>query len=41
MAGMWNRVEHRPLEGFVFAVSPFNFTSNVSKCTDRYRKSMV
>ena len=23
----WNRVEHRPLEGFVFAVSPFNFTS--------------
>ena len=26
-AGMWNRVEHRPLEGFVFAVSPFNFTS--------------
>ncbi len=26
-AGMWNRLEHRPLEGFVFAVSPFNFTS--------------
>ncbi|MBS0463197.1 MAG: L-glutamate gamma-semialdehyde dehydrogenase [Proteobacteria bacterium] len=26
-AGMWNRVEHRPLEGFVFAVSPFNFTA--------------
>jgi 1-pyrroline-5-carboxylate dehydrogenase len=25
--GMWNRLEHRPLEGFVFAVSPFNFTS--------------
>jgi 1-pyrroline-5-carboxylate dehydrogenase len=25
--GMWNRMEHRPLEGFVFAVSPFNFTS--------------
>jgi len=25
--GMWNRVEYRPLEGFVFAVSPFNFTS--------------
>ncbi|HJX28723.1 MAG TPA: L-glutamate gamma-semialdehyde dehydrogenase, partial [Thermoanaerobaculia bacterium] len=23
----WNRVEYRPLEGFVFAVSPFNFTS--------------
>jgi 1-pyrroline-5-carboxylate dehydrogenase len=24
--GAWNRVEYRPLEGFVFAVSPFNFT---------------
>jgi len=24
--GMWNRVEYRPLEGFVFAVTPFNFT---------------
>ncbi|EJF54497.1 delta-1-pyrroline-5-carboxylate dehydrogenase, group 1 [Saprospira grandis DSM 2844] len=26
-AGIWNRLEHRPLEGFVFAVTPFNFTS--------------
>ncbi|KAI5780519.1 Aldehyde/histidinol dehydrogenase [Geopyxis carbonaria] len=25
--GVWNRVEHRPLEGFVYAVSPFNFTA--------------
>ncbi|MGD2084487.1 MAG: aldehyde dehydrogenase family protein, partial [Chromatiales bacterium] len=25
--GCWNYVEHRPLEGFVFAVTPFNFTS--------------
>ncbi len=25
--GMWNRLEHRGLEGFVFAVTPFNFTS--------------
>ena len=25
--GVWNRLEYRPLEGFVFAVSPFNFTS--------------
>jgi len=24
---MWNRVEYRPLEGFVFALTPFNFTS--------------
>ena len=23
----WNRVEHRPLEGFVYAVTPFNFTA--------------
>ena len=25
--GFWNRCEYRPLEGFVFAVTPFNFTS--------------
>ncbi len=25
--GMWNLVQYRPLEGFVFAVTPFNFTS--------------
>jgi 1-pyrroline-5-carboxylate dehydrogenase len=24
---IWNRVEYRPLEGFVFALTPFNFTS--------------
>lgn len=26
-AGQWNRLQYRPLEGFVFAVTPFNFTS--------------
>jgi 1-pyrroline-5-carboxylate dehydrogenase len=26
-AGIWNFVQHRPLEGFVFAVTPFNFTA--------------
>lgn len=26
-AGAWNRLEYRPLEGFVFALTPFNFTS--------------
>ncbi|PLB48463.1 delta 1-pyrroline-5-carboxylate dehydrogenase-like protein [Aspergillus steynii IBT 23096] len=26
-AGMWNRLEYRPLEGFVYAISPFNFTA--------------
>ncbi|HBH23607.1 MAG TPA: 1-pyrroline-5-carboxylate dehydrogenase [Cytophagales bacterium] len=25
--GVWNRSEHRPLEGFVFALTPFNFTA--------------
>jgi 1-pyrroline-5-carboxylate dehydrogenase len=25
--GVWNRMEHRPLEGFVYAVTPFNFTA--------------
>jgi len=25
--GMWNRLEYRSLEGFVFAITPFNFTS--------------
>ncbi|HVQ86713.1 MAG TPA: L-glutamate gamma-semialdehyde dehydrogenase [Actinomycetes bacterium] len=26
-AGLWNRLDHRPLEGFVYAVTPFNFTA--------------
>ncbi len=25
--GAWNRMEYRPLEGFVLAITPFNFTS--------------
>ena len=25
--GIWNRLEYRPLEGFVYAISPFNFTA--------------
>ena len=25
--GVWNRIEYRPLEGFVYAISPFNFTA--------------
>ncbi|MBM9469102.1 L-glutamate gamma-semialdehyde dehydrogenase [Nakamurella leprariae] len=25
--GVWNRTDHRPLEGFVWAITPFNFTS--------------
>jgi hypothetical protein len=24
---MWNQLDYRPLEGFVYAVTPFNFTS--------------
>ncbi len=26
-SGVWNRIEYRPLEGFVFALTPFNFTA--------------
>jgi 1-pyrroline-5-carboxylate dehydrogenase len=26
-SGIWNRLEYRPLEGFVFAITPFNFTA--------------
>jgi 1-pyrroline-5-carboxylate dehydrogenase len=26
-AGVWNKVEYRPLEGFVYAITPFNFTA--------------
>jgi 1-pyrroline-5-carboxylate dehydrogenase len=25
--GVWNRFDHRPLEGFVYAITPFNFTA--------------
>ncbi|MGH3519896.1 MAG: L-glutamate gamma-semialdehyde dehydrogenase [Haloechinothrix sp.] len=25
--GVWNRMDHRPLEGFVYAITPFNFTA--------------
>ena len=34
-SGIWNRVEYRPLEGFCFAVTPFNFTAisgNLPSC---------
>lgn len=33
--GVWNRVEYRPLEGFTFAITPFNFTAiagNLPSC---------
>lgn len=32
-AGIWNRLEHRSLEGFVFAVTPFNFTAIAGNLT--------
>src|SRR5262249_41719801 len=25
--GVWNRIDHRPLEGFVYVITPFNFTA--------------
>ncbi|RDW77514.1 Delta-1-pyrroline-5-carboxylate dehydrogenase [Coleophoma cylindrospora] len=28
--GMWNRMEYRPLEGFVYAIAPFNFTALIA-----------
>jgi 1-pyrroline-5-carboxylate dehydrogenase len=31
--GMWNQMDYRPLEGFVFAVTPFNFTSIAGNLT--------
>ena len=31
--GTWNRLEYRPLEGFVYAVSPFNFTAIAANLT--------
>ena len=33
VSGVWNRLEYRPLEGFVFALSPFNFTSIAANLT--------
>src|SRR5829696_3182404 len=27
VSGVWNRLDHRPLEGFVLAITPFNFTA--------------
>lgn len=33
--GIWNRVDYRPLEGFTFAITPFNFTAiagNLPSC---------
>ena len=31
--GIWNRVEYRPLEGFVYAITPFNFTAIAGNLT--------
>lgn len=31
--GVWNRLEYRPLEGFVYAISPFNFTAIAGNLT--------
>lgn len=31
--GIWNRMEHRPLEGFIFALTPFNFTAIAGNLT--------
>ena len=36
--GVWNRLDHRPLEGFVYAITPFNFTAIAGNLD---RKSVV
>ena len=33
--GVWNRLDHRPLEGFVYAITPFNFTAIAGNLPDR------
>ena len=33
--GIWNRTDHRPLEGFVYAITPFNFTAIARQPADR------
>jgi 1-pyrroline-5-carboxylate dehydrogenase len=35
--GIWNRTDHRPLEGFVYAITPFNFTAIAATCPPRRR----
>ena len=35
--GVWNQLEYRPLEGFVYAVTPFNFTAIGGNLPDRAR----
>jgi 1-pyrroline-5-carboxylate dehydrogenase len=35
--GVWNRMDHRPLEGFVLAITPFNFTAIAATCRWRRR----
>ncbi len=42
--GFWNRVEQRPLEGFVFALTPFNFTAiagNLPSCVAMMGNTVV
>ncbi len=42
--GIWNRIEYRPLEGFVFALTPFNFTAiagNLPTCVAMMGNTVV
>lgn len=42
--GIWNRISYRPLEGFVYAVSPFNFTAiagNLPSCVAMMGNTVV
>ena len=43
-AGIWNRLEYRPLEGFVYALTPFNFTAiggNLPTCVAMMGNTVV
>ncbi len=35
--GVWNQIDYRPLEGFVYAITPFNFTAIAGQSCDRQR----
>src|SRR4029079_4538632 len=42
--GLWNRMDYRPLEGFIYAVTPFNFTSigtNLSSAPARMENTII
>ena len=37
LVGVWNRTDYRPLDGFVYAITPFNFTAIAGNLSPRRR----